>query len=160
MGRKRIGVAHLLQPCSVRLCALFHRVAAGDESGDAGEEFVAGPGMDEVWRCAAARGLGTQLRDLMAAHGDPEAETVFGVQDQEFELEAEGWIEQESLWGVYPVAARYLQTVSDLPSMAMVTVAYIPLMLGFFFYALPRDWRTIGWSRWPTQKSSTTKKSA
>ncbi len=53
----------------------------------------------------------------------------------------------QTLWGLYPVAARYLQTVSNLPSMAMVAVAYIPLMLCFFFYALPRDWRLIGGSR-------------
>ena len=52
-----------------------------------------------------------------------------------------------TLWGIYPVFARYLQTVSGLPSLAMLTVAYLPLLLGFVFYGLPRDWRLIRGSR-------------
>lgn len=52
-----------------------------------------------------------------------------------------------TLWGIYPVFARYLQTVSGLPSLAMLAVAYLPLLLGFLFYGLPRDWRLVRGSR-------------
>lgn len=48
-----------------------------------------------------------------------------------------------TLWGIYPVFARYLQTVSGLPSLAMLATAYLPLLIGFLVYGLPRDWRLI-----------------
>lgn len=50
-------------------------------------------------------------------------------------------------WGIYPVLARYLQTVSGIPSMALLTVSYAPLVIGFVLYALPRYWPVIRRSR-------------
>ncbi len=41
-------------------------------------------------------------------------------------------------WGIYPVLARYLQTVSGIPSMALLAVSYAPLVVVFLVYALPR----------------------
>lgn len=41
-------------------------------------------------------------------------------------------------WGIYPVLARYLQTVSGIPSMALLAVAYAPLVIVFAVWAWPR----------------------
>jgi len=50
-------------------------------------------------------------------------------------------------WGIYPVLGRYLQTVSELPSLSVLVVGYTPLALIFLFHALPRHGRTIARSR-------------
>lgn len=62
---------------------------------DAGEEVWQVLGVDEVWRGARVRPVRAHLRDLAAAHGDPETQAVFRVEDQEFELEAQGRVDQE-----------------------------------------------------------------
>ena len=41
-------------------------------------------------------------------------------------------------WGIYPALGRYLQTVSDLPSMSVLVLGGIPMTLLLFFYVLPR----------------------
>ena len=41
-------------------------------------------------------------------------------------------------WGVYPVLGRYLQTVSHIPSMMLLTVGYLPLAIVFGVWAWPR----------------------
>lgn len=50
-------------------------------------------------------------------------------------------------WGIYPVLARYLQTVSGIPSMSLLAVAYAPLLVVFVLWAWPRYGRTIRQSR-------------
>ncbi len=92
---ERISVAQALEPVSVSLRALLHRSAGFDQGGDAGEEFRQALGVREMWCAAWMRGTGPYARDLAAAHGDPEAEGVFGVEDQLFEVEAQGWVDQE-----------------------------------------------------------------
>jgi len=92
---KRISLAQLLQLHSVGLCALLHGVARGGERIDAGEEFGQAFGVGEVWRRAPVRGAGTHTRDLAAAHGDPQTQAVFRVEDHEFEVAAEGRVDQE-----------------------------------------------------------------
>ena len=93
--RQRVCLAQLLQPCGVRLGALLHGVARSRERVDAGEEVGQVLGVGEVWRRAAVRGAGAHLRDLAAAHGDPETQAVFRVEDHEFEMAAEGRVDQE-----------------------------------------------------------------
>ena len=93
--RQRISLAHLLQPCGVGLGALLHGVARGGERIDAGEEVWQVLGVGEMWRRAPVRGAGALLRDLAAAHGDPETQAVFRVEDHEFEMAAEGRVDQE-----------------------------------------------------------------
>lgn len=45
-------------------------------------------------------------------------------------------------WGLYPVLGRYLQTVSNLPSMSVLVLGGVPMMLWFFAAILPRyGWR-------------------
>ena len=41
-------------------------------------------------------------------------------------------------WGIYPALGRYMQTVSDLPSMSVLVLGGIPMTLVLFFYVLPR----------------------
>lgn len=41
-------------------------------------------------------------------------------------------------WGIYPVIGRYLQTVSDLPSMSVLILGGIPMTLLLLFYVVPR----------------------
>ncbi len=50
-------------------------------------------------------------------------------------------------WGVYPVLARFLQTQSDLPSMVLLSAAYLPLALAFVVFGLRRFGPTIARSR-------------
>ena len=50
-------------------------------------------------------------------------------------------------WGIYPVLARYMQTQSHVPSLALLAAAYLPLALGFLVYTLPRQGRLISQSR-------------
>lgn len=45
-------------------------------------------------------------------------------------------------WGVYPVLGRYLQTVSHIPSMALLVVGYLPMVFVLALYVIPRH----GWS--------------
>lgn len=45
-------------------------------------------------------------------------------------------------WGIYPVLGRYLQTVSDLPSMSVLVLGGIPMATWLLFVILPRHgWR-------------------
>lgn len=44
-------------------------------------------------------------------------------------------------WGIYPVLGRYLQTVSDLPSMSVLVLGGLPMTLWLFAVVLPRN----GW---------------
>lgn len=41
-------------------------------------------------------------------------------------------------WGIYPVLGRYLQTVSNIPSMALLAVGYFPMAVVFAVWAWPR----------------------
>lgn len=50
-------------------------------------------------------------------------------------------------WGIYPVLARFLQTQSHIPSLALLAMAYLPLALGFLVSTLPRQGRSIAQSR-------------
>lgn len=42
-------------------------------------------------------------------------------------------------WGIYPVLGRYMQTVSNLPSMSILVVGGIPMLFLLFFYVIPRS---------------------
>jgi drug/metabolite transporter (DMT)-like permease len=44
----------------------------------------------------------------------------------------------QTAWGIYPAVGRYMQTVSDLPSMSVLVLGGIPMTLLLFFYVLPR----------------------
>lgn len=45
-------------------------------------------------------------------------------------------------WGLYPVLGRYLQTVSNLPSMSVLVIGGIPMTLWLFWVIAPRfGWR-------------------
>ncbi|MFO7631675.1 MAG: DMT family transporter [Caldilinea sp.] len=45
-------------------------------------------------------------------------------------------------WGIYPVLGRYLQTMSDLPSMSVLVLGGIPMATWLLFVILPRHgWR-------------------
>ena len=46
-------------------------------------------------------------------------------------------------WGIYPVLGRYLQTVSHIPSMALMVVGYLPLAIVFMLWAWPRYGKVI-----------------
>jgi drug/metabolite transporter (DMT)-like permease len=50
-------------------------------------------------------------------------------------------------WGMNPVLGRYLQTVSELPSLSLLVVGYAPLAVIFLVHTLPRHGRTISRSR-------------
>ena len=44
----------------------------------------------------------------------------------------------QTAWGIYPALGRYMQTVSDLPSMSVLVLGGIPMTLVLLFYVLPR----------------------
>jgi drug/metabolite transporter (DMT)-like permease len=45
-------------------------------------------------------------------------------------------------WGIYPVLGRYMQTVSNLPSLSILVVGGIPMLLLMLFYVIPHNgWR-------------------
>ena len=106
-----IGVAHTLESVSVRLRALLHLLAGFQQFVDAGEEFGEVFGACEVWRRAFVRHAGADARDLAAAHGDPETQAVFRVQDDEFEVETEGGVGQELREPV--VVVRHIHELDD-----------------------------------------------
>lgn len=41
-------------------------------------------------------------------------------------------------WGIYPALGRYMQTVSDLPSMSVLVLGGLPMTVLLFVYVLPR----------------------
>ena len=41
-------------------------------------------------------------------------------------------------WGIYPALGRYMQTVSDLPSMSVLVLGGLPMTLLLLVYVLPR----------------------
>ncbi len=94
-----VSVAQALQLVSVRLRALLHAFACVGEGGDAREEFEQVFRAGEVWRRALARRAGADARDLAAAHGDPQTQAVFRIEDQQFELEAERRVDQQMAEG-------------------------------------------------------------
>ena len=106
-----IGVAQALEPVSVRLCALFHLLAGFQQLVDAGEEFGEVFCACEVWDRAFVRDARADACDLAAAHGDPETERVFGVEDDEFDLETDGGVRQEFLEPV--VVVRDVHELDD-----------------------------------------------
>jgi len=92
VSRKRIGVAETDQLVGVALRKALHVGAHHGELANAGDEFEHGFWAGEVRGDAAARPIGTDAGDLAAAHGDPEPEHVFSVEDQRFHMQAAGGV--------------------------------------------------------------------
>ena len=97
MGREseRIGVAQAFQLGGVSAGELF---AFGEQSGDRGDaddEIAQVARVGEMRRAAPARRPGSDLRDLAAAHGDPETQAILDIEDEKLELETQAGIKEE-----------------------------------------------------------------
>ena len=44
----------------------------------------------------------------------------------------------QTAWGIYPALGRYMQTVSELPSMSILVIGGLPMALLMIVYVLPR----------------------
>lgn len=80
---------------------------------------------------AAGYSVGQFGRWILALREETKRETQVGVVGEEAEWR---WLAAallaHTLWGAHPVLSRYLQTVSGLPSMSLLFIAYVvPLIL-------------------------------
>ena len=89
---KRIGVAELLEFPGVGAGELFTVSEHRGERDDAGDEVAGVSRVSEVRRAAPARRFRADPCDLTTAHRDPETQAVLDIEDEEFELEAQGGI--------------------------------------------------------------------